>query len=49
MECGQPWVGGNVAKQLTLQVWFGKGAVFSKKESMCQAMILCLKKKKKKE
>lgn len=29
MECGQPGVGGNVATQLTLQLWFGKGAVLS--------------------
>lgn len=32
-SCGQPCVivGGNVATQLTLQVWFGKGAVLSLK------------------
>lgn len=32
-SCGQPCVivGGNVAKQLTLQVWLAKGAVLSLK------------------
>lgn len=30
-SCGQPCVAGSVAKQLTLQVWFGKGGVLSLK------------------
>lgn len=47
-SCGQPCViaGGNVAKQLTLQVWFGEGTVLSPKALSGYDFLFKNKKKK---